>query len=140
MEELEKIFIKLFDQHFRLEAEEVNLSDDRGDKSLAIPTQNFKHWLDQHVQEQQMIDIEDQKEEFEKIRMICSYCKERITDDKFFVINHPDFPTDMTKILYFHTQGECNLRLQLVRLSRQLWLERYKKKASFSQFLWNLEN
>lgn len=131
MEELEKLFIKLFDSHFKFEPEEGTLPEEGTETSLSIPTQKFRRWLDRHVQEQQLIDIEDQKEDFEKIRMICCYCKERITDDKFFVIHHPDFPTDLTKMLYFHTQGECNPRLQLVQLSRQLWLERYRKKPIF---------
>ncbi len=65
-------------------------------------------------------------EEFYQKRMICLYCGKRIEDDKYVLMNHPEFPDNQWKQIYFHSKGNCNPRSRFLEYRRKKWLREYR--------------
>ncbi|MHA1968408.1 MAG: hypothetical protein ACW964_11455 [Candidatus Hodarchaeales archaeon] len=108
--ELEKLFRKLFDSYFQSNTQ--SQGNTLCPTSLLAPTESFKNFVDQYIKE----------DKFQERRLICVYCNERITDDKFVLMSHPDHPNDLGHILYFHSKGKCNPRVKLIKTARERWL------------------
>ncbi|MFX1285493.1 MAG: hypothetical protein ACFFB5_17780 [Promethearchaeota archaeon] len=116
--EFDKTLNKLFES-FQKEtkaSKEISESND-----LNQATSRFTKWLEEHIQECRI------EEEFPRIRLICIKCGEKITDDRFVVILHPDFPVDYSKSFYLHSKGKCTPRWDLIRSTREKWLREHDK-------------
>jgi hypothetical protein len=114
-EEIDKLLQKLFDSHIKKHQE----NDNSQTVPALDPTEHFKTWLDQHIKES------DDVEEFYQKRMICLYCGKRIEDDKYALMNHPEFPDNQLKQIYFHSKGRCNPRTRFLEYRRKKWLREY---------------
>ena len=114
-QEIDKLLQKLFDSDNK--KQQMNK-----DSSILNPTEPFKAWLDTHILE----------EEFSENRMICIYCREKIVNDRYIVINHPEFPDSHLKQIYFHTNKRCNPRYRFVNQRREIWLREYNYRASMN--------
>jgi hypothetical protein len=62
---------------------------------------------------------EEKLDSFFKRQIVRIYCKEQITDDKYVLMSHPEFPNDISQILYFHSKGECNPRHRFLKVVRE---------------------
>ena len=60
------------------------------------------------------------------------YCGEWIVNDRYIVINHPEFPESYLKQIYFHTNERCNPRYRFVNQRREIWLREYNYRASMN--------
>ncbi|MHA1942580.1 MAG: hypothetical protein ACXABI_09315 [Candidatus Hodarchaeales archaeon] len=120
-EEIDKLLRKLFD----VEAHKQEKIVSNQEKIPNIPSDFFKTFLDRHIQESHDLEI------FDKNRFICLYCSERITDDKYVVVTHPEFPNNYLKQLYFHSKGDCDPRYRFLEYSRKKWLREYRYAGNF---------
>ena len=57
--------------------------------------------------------------------MICASCIERILDDRFVTMFDPNFPTDYTKVKYYHSKGKCEPRISAIPQRHSQWLIEY---------------
>jgi hypothetical protein len=114
--EFDKTLTKLFESFYQkiTKDREPEEADD-----LSSASSCSVHWLDNHVLECRM------EEEFPKMRLICVKCGEKITDEQFIVISHPEFPEDYSKSFYFHSKGRCTPRWERIQEIRERWLQRH---------------
>lgn len=89
------------------------------------PSDGHKEWMENYLFEYQK---EQQIEEFEKIRMICSVCGARIKDDKYLVLSNPDDPTNPAKYFYIHSTDVCFPRKRKIQIKRERWLDNHSKR------------
>ena len=118
-EEIDKLLVKMFDSKLR-KLKTRQTSNELSPQKSDFPSSEFKGWLSEFIQ-----DCSD-FEEFEKSRLICKFCGEKIVDAHFVQMKHPDYPDDYTKQLYFHSVDYCNPRMRYVEITRKMWLIRYK--------------
>ncbi len=116
-EEIDKLLVKMFDSHIK---KKYKLKSTKAISQFKSQSSGLftKEWFENFTREG------EEFEKFDRRRMICSYCKKRITDDKFIIIPDPEFPEDYLKQLYFHSKGGCNPRLRYKELARKEWLVR----------------
>ena len=118
-EEIDKLLVKMFNSQIRkLRNRQTHVEDSK--RPNESPSSDFKEWLSDYIQ-----DCSDY-EEFEKSRLICKFCGEKIDNANFIAISHPDCPEDYTKQLYFHSTDHCNPRVRYLKITRKMWLIRYQ--------------
>ena len=115
-QEIDKLLQKLFDVDRKKQSESAKEEE----QDLADPTEAFRAWLDEHLCE----------EEYTKKRMICIYCQQRIEDDRYVVMCHPDFLDNHLKQIFFHTNKRCNPRVRYLQQRREIWLREYNYRVS----------
>ena len=118
-EEIDKLLVKMFDSQLKkLKSRQISIESTSQKKE--IPSLEFKEWLSEYIQDCSTY------EDFEKSRLICKFCGKKIQNASFVVINHPEYPDDYTKQLYFHCADLCNPRKRYVEITRKMWLIRYQ--------------
>ncbi|MHA1977562.1 MAG: hypothetical protein ACW98F_19105 [Candidatus Hodarchaeales archaeon] len=117
-EEIDKLLVKIFDSQVR-KLKNRQTPSELTTRTTELPSSEFKGWLSEFIQ-----DGSDY-EEFEKSRLICKFCGEKIDNADFIVLSHPEYPDDFTRQLYFHCTSRCNPRIRYLEITRKMWLIRY---------------
>ncbi len=124
-EELDKYLVEIF--HTKKEKEPIIQTEETISQTIA--SEEFSLWLDDFMVEMDRFD------ELSETRLTCIFCKCRINDDRFVIMQNPKFPNDTSKQIYFHSKGGCNPRYRYIKEARELWLFRYKNRNNHKT--WN---
>ena len=94
------------------------IPENQEQEHLEVPTPQFKEWIQRYIEENYI---------YEKERMFCVFCHERITDFNYVVIDHPYFPKHPFKKLFCHSNREnCISRINSFEKARRIWLRKKK--------------
>lgn len=103
----------------KLEKPSTKEETTQNDISTIQASDDYKEWLQVYIQDFHMF------EEYEKIRLICQHCSEKIVNDKYLVIPDPSSPEDYSKTKFYHSKGNCDPRIKKIKDVREKWLKEH---------------